>query len=73
MIGESDVAVFAGVEEAATFQFDGDDIERRMVVEAAGLRIEIETVDRGGEWHGERITREGTGRPREGKGVARRP
>lgn len=41
MAGEGVVAVFAGVEEAAAFHFDGDDIERGMVVKAAGLGIEI--------------------------------
>jgi hypothetical protein len=41
MIGEGVVAGFAGVEEAAAFHFDGDDVEGGMVVEAAGLGIEI--------------------------------
>lgn len=45
VIGESVVAVFAGVEEAAALHFDGDDVERGMVVEAAGLGIEMEAVD----------------------------
>lgn len=57
MIGESNVAIFTGVKEAATFHFDGDDVERRVVVKAAGLRVEFEAVDRRGEWHEERITR----------------
>ena len=47
MVGESVVAVFAGVEEAAAFHFDGDDVERGVVVEAAGLRVEIQAVDVG--------------------------
>ena len=47
MIGEGVVAVFAGVEEAAAFHFDGDDVERGVVVEAAGLRVEIQAVDVG--------------------------
>jgi hypothetical protein len=45
VIGERVVAVFAGVEEAAALHFDGDDIERGMVVKAAGLWIEMEAVD----------------------------
>ena len=64
MIGEGDVAVLAGVEEAATFHFDGDDVEGGAIVKAASLRVEIEAVDRRGIVHGERITRKATGRPR---------
>jgi hypothetical protein len=45
MIGEGVVAILAGVEEAAAFHFDGDDVERGVVMEAAGLRIEIEAAD----------------------------
>ena len=45
VIGESIVAVFACIEEAAAFHFNGDDVERGMVVEAAGLGIEMEAVD----------------------------
>ncbi|MGB7283694.1 MAG: hypothetical protein WBE13_15620 [Candidatus Acidiferrum sp.] len=41
MVGEGVVAVFAGVEEAAAFHFDGDDVEGGMVVKTAGLGIEI--------------------------------
>lgn len=45
MVGEGVMAIFAGVEEAAAFHFDGDDVERGLVVEAAGLRIEMEAED----------------------------
>ena len=45
MVGEGVVALFAGVEEAAAFHFDGDDVEWGMVVEAAGLGVEMEAVD----------------------------
>jgi hypothetical protein len=45
MVGERIVAVFTGVEEAAAFHFDGDDVERRVVMEAAGLRIEIQAAN----------------------------
>jgi len=45
MAGESDVAVLAGVKKTAALHLDGDDIQRGMVVEAAGLRIELETED----------------------------
>jgi hypothetical protein len=41
VVGEGDVAVFAGVVDAAALHFDGDDVERGMVVKAASLRIEI--------------------------------
>ena len=41
MVGEGVVAILAGVEEAAAFHFDGDDVEGGVVVEAAGLGIEI--------------------------------
>ncbi|MGC1416864.1 MAG: hypothetical protein WA817_16380 [Candidatus Acidiferrum sp.] len=47
VVGESVVAVFAGVEEAAAFHLDGDDVERGMVVEAAGMGVEMEAVDLG--------------------------
>ena len=39
------VAVLASVEVAAAFHFDGDDVERGVVVEAASLGIEVETAD----------------------------
>jgi hypothetical protein len=41
MVGEGVVAVLAGVEKAAAFHFDGDDVEGGVIVEAAGLRVEI--------------------------------
>jgi hypothetical protein len=41
------VAVFAGVVGGATFHLDGDDIERGVVVEAAGLGVELEAEDLG--------------------------
>lgn len=56
MVGEGVVAVFAGVEEAAAFHFDGDDVEGGVVVEAAGLRIEMEAVD---FWRGHGMGEEG--------------
>lgn len=39
------MTVFAGVVEAAAFHFDGDDVERGMVMKAAGLEIEIQAAD----------------------------
>lgn len=45
MTREGDVAVLAGVKEAAAFHFDGDDVERGAVVKAASLRVEVEAVD----------------------------
>jgi hypothetical protein len=50
MVGEGVVAVFAGVEEAAAFHFDSDDVERRVVMETAGLGIEIQAADIGSGW-----------------------
>jgi hypothetical protein len=50
MGGEGLVAVFAGVVDAAAFHFDGDDVERGVVMEAAGLGIELEAADFGDEW-----------------------
>ena len=41
------MAVFAGLVEAATFHFDGDDVERGMVMKATGLGIEIQAADIG--------------------------
>jgi hypothetical protein len=41
MSGEGVVAILAGEVDAAAFHFDGDDVERRVVVEAAGLRVEV--------------------------------
>ncbi len=45
VIAEGVVAVFAGVVSGAAFHFDGDDVGRAMVVEAAGLGIEVEAAD----------------------------
>jgi len=45
MAGESDVAVLAGVKKTAALHLDGDDVQRGMVVEAAGLRIELKAED----------------------------
>jgi|GEM_PF-6528752 len=50
VVGEGVVAVFTGVEEAAAFHFDGDDVERGVEVKAAGLGIEMEAMDFWGEW-----------------------
>lgn len=44
MPGESVVAVFARVEDTATAHLDSDNVESRVEVEAAGLRVELETV-----------------------------
>ncbi len=58
VIGEGVVAVFAGVVGGAAFHFDGDDVERRVVVKAAGLRVEVEAEDLGsGGRHGWRRMR----------------
>lgn len=43
----------AGVVSRATSHFDGDDIERAAPVGAAGLRVEIETMN--GWTHGGRV------------------
>lgn len=51
VVGEGVVAVLAGVEEATAFHFDSDDVEGRVVVEAAGLRIEMKAAD---FWNGGR-------------------
>lgn len=45
VIGEGFVTVLAGVVEAAAGHLDGDDVERGVVVETAGLRVELEAVD----------------------------
>lgn len=53
MLSDGVVAVFAGVEEATAFHFDSDDVERRVVMETAGLGIEIQAADLGsGRRHG---------------------
>lgn len=44
------MAVLAGVVKAAAFHFDGDDVERGMVMKAAGFRIEIQAADIGRGW-----------------------
>ena len=41
MARERIVAVLAGVVDAAAFHFDGNDVERGVVVEAAGLGVEV--------------------------------
>ncbi|HMD09472.1 MAG TPA: hypothetical protein VKH63_18220 [Candidatus Acidoferrum sp.] len=47
------MAILAGVVDAAAFHFDGDDVEWGVVMEAAGLGIEVQAEDFGGEWgHG---------------------
>ena len=54
MIRERDVAVFASVVDAAAFHLDGDDVGGGVVMEAAGLRIEVEAVNEGRGWMGGR-------------------
>ncbi len=41
------MTVFAGVKEAAAGHLDGDDVEGGVVVEAAGLLVQLEAVDLG--------------------------
>jgi len=41
MARERVVAIFAGVVGPAAFHFDGDYVEWRVVVEAAGLGVEV--------------------------------
>lgn len=57
MTGERDVAVLAGVVRAATLHFDGDNVCRRMVVQATRLRIEIQPTDVWSFWIGWRATK----------------
>ena len=45
MASEGVVAILAGVKEIAAAHLDGDDVESGMVMEAAGLRVEVEAVD----------------------------
>lgn len=54
MIGKREVAILAGVEKAAAFHLDGDDVGRAVVVEATGLRVKMEAEDvgRGGRHKG---------------------
>jgi len=54
MIRERDVAVFASVVDAAALHLDGDDVGGGVVMEAAGLRIEVEAVNEGRSWMGGR-------------------
>jgi hypothetical protein len=41
MVGKGVVAIFAGVVGGAAFHFDGDDVGGAVIVEAAGLGIEV--------------------------------
>jgi hypothetical protein len=41
MARECVVTILAGVIDTAAFHFDGDDVEWRMVVKAAGLGVEV--------------------------------
>ena len=43
------MAILAGIVEAAASHPDRNDVERRVVVEAASLGVEIEAVDFGRE------------------------
>ncbi len=45
MTCERDMAVFAGIVGGAALHFDGDDVRVRMVVQATGLGIEIQSTD----------------------------
>ena len=45
MAGESNVAILAGVVEAAALHLNGDNVGGPVVVEAAGLGIEVQAVD----------------------------
>jgi hypothetical protein len=45
MTGEGNMAILAGVVEAAALHLDGDDVGGAVVVEAAGLGIEVEAAD----------------------------
>jgi hypothetical protein len=54
MICERDVAVFASVVDTAAFHLDGDDVGGGVIVEAAGLRIEVEAVNGWRIWMGGR-------------------
>lgn len=47
MIGKREVAILAGVEKAAAFHLDGDDVGSAVVVEATGLRVKMEAEDVG--------------------------
>src|SRR5579863_6377560 len=41
---QSDVAILAGVVHPATFHFDGDNVRRRVIVQATRLRVEINSA-----------------------------
>jgi len=45
MARDGDVAILAGVVDAAALHLDGDDVGGAVVVEAAGLRIEVQSAD----------------------------
>jgi|SRR5215472_8265904 len=45
MVSKGDVAILAGVVEAAAPHLDGDDVGGAVVVEAAGLGIEVQSAD----------------------------
>jgi hypothetical protein len=47
VVGQGFVAVFAGVIDSAAFHFDGNDVERRTVMKAAGLGIKIQATNFG--------------------------
>jgi hypothetical protein len=47
VVGQSIMAVFAGIIRRAAFHFDGDNVEWGVIVEAARLRIEIDAADFG--------------------------
>ena len=45
MPGQRNVAILAGVVEAAALHLDGDDVGGAVVVEASGLGIEVQSAD----------------------------
>lgn len=47
MIGKRKMTVLAGIEKAAAFHLNGDDVGRAVVVEATGLRVKIKAEDVG--------------------------
>ena len=54
MPGQRNVAILAGVIESAALHLDGDDVGGAVVVEAAGLGIEVQSADFWSFcWHGE--------------------
>src|SRR6266849_8931079 len=50
MTCERDMTVFAGIVGGAALHLDGDDVGLRMVVQAARLRIEIQSADLWSIW-----------------------